>query len=172
MRDRRKEGSDRPEDFFSSVACCILVSIQKCPDVESLRTVRVWFVLPCPIFWCVARTVVLVLFEGWEFTCPCAEEGTELGDCLRNGEYRKGSDNPSLCKEWKARYGHLPSAEGPRAVSLQRKVWDLRFAPVIEVRSHCACFPLVGWSQAYRLCTWVVAGHLPSQSWLWPGEGH
>lgn len=63
---------------------------------------------------------------------------------MRNGEYRKGSNNPSLCKEWKARYGHLPSAEGPRAVSLQRKVWDLRFAPVIEVRSHCACFPLVG----------------------------
>lgn len=55
-----------------------------------------------------------------------------MGDCLRNGEYRKGSNNPSLCKEWKARYGHLPSAEGPRAVSLQRKVWDLRFAPVIK----------------------------------------
>lgn len=63
MKDRKKVRSDRPKDFCSSVACCVLVSIQKCPDVEALRPLRLWFVLPCPIFWCVARPVVLVLSE-------------------------------------------------------------------------------------------------------------
>lgn len=140
--------SDRPKDF------CSMLHASWCPSrsapcggsqtCQGLVCASLSHLLVC------GHHLVLVLSEQWELTCPCAEE---LGDCLRSGEYRKGSNKPPLCKGWKAL---RPPAFSRRTqgclhiVSLQRKVWDLEFTPVIEVRSNCACFPLVGQLQEYK----------------------